>query len=167
MAAGAEIVENGWTIIAHPLFAEQLELLRGEFLEDRRRDPEGYRRRASTKRLVAVLKLARERIPADPGHASFRQGKTLGADRKHWFRAKFFQQYRLFYRFDSRAKIILLVWLNDDSTLRAYGSRTDAYSVFKAMLDRGDPPNDFDKLLAEARADAERRIDLFRDPDKE
>ena len=29
----------------------------------------------------------------------YRQGGTLGDDRKHWFRAKFFQQYRLFFRY--------------------------------------------------------------------
>ena len=29
----------------------------------------------------------------------YRQGGTLGDDRKHWFRAKFLQQYRLFFRY--------------------------------------------------------------------
>jgi len=57
-------------------------------------------------------------IPADPGAPAFRQGDTLGEARKHWFRAKCFQQYRLFYRFSSEAGIIVLAWVNDETTLR-------------------------------------------------
>ncbi|WP_246506000.1 type II toxin-antitoxin system YhaV family toxin [Mesorhizobium silamurunense] len=30
----------------------------------------------------------------------------------------------MFFRFDSASKIILLAWVNDDDTMRAYGSRT-------------------------------------------
>ncbi len=32
---------------------------------------------------------------------------------------------------------------NDDTTLRAYDSRTDAYRVFKGMLEDGNPPGDW------------------------
>lgn len=103
-----------------------------------------------TKRLAVTYKLIAEVIPSDPAAAQFRQGDTLGADRKHWFRAKFFQQYRLFFRFDSTSRIIILAWVNDEATLRAYGSKTDAYAVFKGMLDDGDPPDDFYTLKAAA-----------------
>lgn len=37
--------------------------------------------------------------------------------------------------------------MNDADTLRADGSKTDAYAVFKKMLDKGDPPDDWDSLL--------------------
>ena len=36
-------------------------------------------------------------------------------------------------------------------TLRAYQSKTDAYRVFRKMLDSGNPPDDWASLLAEAR----------------
>lgn len=88
--------------------------------------------------------------------AEFRQGDTLGEKRQHWFRAKFFQQYRLFFRFDSTAKVIILAWVNDEQTLRAYKSKTDAYMVFKGMLDDGNPPASFDVLMRDAAAAAER-----------
>ena len=80
---------------------------------------------------------------------------TLGDQRKHWFRAKFFQQYRLFYRFDSDAHVIVLAWVNDEQTLRAYGSRTDAYVTFRGMLENGNQPDDLDALLREAKAVSE------------
>jgi len=62
-------------------------------------------------------------IPQDPTRKEYQQGLTLGAEHRHWRRAKFFQQYRLFFRFHSRSKLIVLGWVNDTGTKRAYGSR--------------------------------------------
>ena len=146
----APLVVNGWSIYAHPIFLDQLDALIEDVEARKARDPLTYATKNSARRLAAIFKLAQEVIPSDPAAAQFRQGDTLGADRKHWFRANFFQQYRLFFRFDSASKIIVLAWVNDETTLRAYGSRTDAYAVFKGMLDGGDPPDDFDALKAAA-----------------
>ena len=89
-----------------------------------------------------------EVIPVDPTRPEFRQGGTLGSSRKHWFRAKFGGgRFRLFFRYSSSAKIIIFAWVNDRDTLRTYGSKTDAYAVFKGMLDHGNPPEDWDALL--------------------
>ncbi|MFQ6552730.1 type II toxin-antitoxin system YhaV family toxin [Aestuariibius insulae] len=157
--ADAPLVVNGWSIYAHPLFLDQLEGLIEEVEQRKARDPRTWRKKNCTKRLAAILKLVRENIPADPGAPAFRQGDTLGETRKHWFRAKFFQQYRLFYRFNSEAKVIVLAWVNDEQTLRAYGSRTDAYATFRGMLASGNPPDDFKALMKEAAAAAERFAD--------
>lgn len=152
----APLVVNGWSIYAHPIFLDQLEGLTEEVEERKRRDPKTWRKKNCTKRLAAIFKLVTEAIPVDPGAPAFRQGDTLGDGRKHWFRAKFFQQYRLFYRFNSDAKVIVLAWVNDENTLRAYGSKTDAYATFRGMLDGGNPPDNFDSLMKEAAAVAER-----------
>jgi toxin YhaV len=154
--AETPLVVNGWAIYAHPIFLDQLEGLIGEVEARKARDPKGWKKKNCTKRLAAILKLVSENIPADPGASTFRQGNTLGEHRKHWFRAKFFQQYRLFFRFDSNAKVIVLAWVNDERSLRAYGNKTDAYATFKGMLDGGNPPDDFDALMKEAVAAAER-----------
>ena len=77
-------------------------------------------------------------------------------DRKHWFRAKFFQQYRLFFRYHAPSKVIVFAWVNDEATKRAYESADDAYRVFRRMLDSGRPPSDWDELLVEARAESQR-----------
>jgi len=152
----APLFVNGWSIYAHPVFLDQLDGLIEEIDDRKARDPAGYRKKNCTKRLAAIFKLVTEAIPTNPAAAQFRQGDTLGADRKHWFRAKFFQQYRLFFRFDSASRIIVLAWVNDDETLRTYGSKTDAYAAFKGMLDNGNPPDDFDTLKAAAQDAAER-----------
>lgn len=121
--------------------------------EDRRRYATGWRTRANAKLLAVILDFALNRVPAGPAEKMFRQGNTLGDDRKHWFRAKFGNgRYRLFFRFDSRAKVIVYAWVNDEQTLRTYGSNTDAYKVFRDMLNNGNPPDNWDKLLEAAKA---------------
>lgn len=55
---------------------------------------------------------------------------------------------RLFFRFQTSAKIVVIGWVNDDSTLRAYESKNDAYKVFARMLDNGNPPSNWDELLS-------------------
>lgn len=155
-SAEAPLVVSGWSIYAHPAFLDQLEELIAEVEARKVRDPKTWRKKNCSKRLAAILKLVTEVIPVDPGAREFRQGGTLGNHRKHWFRAKFFQQYRLFYRFNSDMRVIVVAWVNDDKALRAYGSKTDAYATFKGMLDRGNPPDDFDALMKDAVKAAER-----------
>jgi toxin YhaV len=151
-APAAPLVVNGWSIFAHPLFCDQVERLISQVTELKQRDPANYARKNPTKRLTAINKLAFEAIPQDPAAREYRQGDTLGSSHSHWFRAKFFQQYRLFFRFHSESKVIILAWVNDEGTLRARESKDDAYQVFRKMLERGRPPTGWDQLLAESRA---------------
>ena len=142
---------NGWTLYEHPYFADQLEALTEEVKRLKTKNPTNYRNKNTTKRLAAIQKLILEEIPADPSAEKFRQGKTLGAKHAHWRRAKFYQQYRLYFRYDSEARVIVYAWVNDEDTKRAYGSKTDAYAVFKKMLDSGNPPDDFKALMKAAK----------------
>lgn len=145
------IVVNGWTIYAHPLLLDQLDKLTTAVEKAKAKDPRGWPRAANAKVLAAVRSLMFETVPSDPTRPEYRQGGTLGAARKHWFRAKFGNgRFRLFFRYDSRSKVIIFAWVNDDTTLRTYGSKTDAYAVFKGMLDKGNPPDDWAALLQAA-----------------
>lgn len=150
------LVVHGWTIFAHPLFLNQIEVLTQQVAALKQKDSIGYVKKNATKRLAAIVKLAFEVIPQDPARPEYRQGNTLGEDHKHWFRAKFFQQYRLFFRYHASAKVIVYAWVNDADTKRAYESRDDAYQVFRKMLASGHPPDDWEQLLAEARTESGR-----------
>jgi toxin YhaV len=150
------LVVNGWTLFAHPIFVDQLDTLTAQVEALKRKDPAGYVKKNAANRLAAIAKLAFEVIPQGPARPEYRQGNTLGDEHKHWFRAKFFQQYRLFFRFHAQAKVIVFAWVNDEDTKRAYESAGDAYRVFRRMLDSGRPPSDWGQLLAEARAESER-----------
>jgi toxin YhaV len=156
VAEPAPLVINGWSIYAHPQFLAQLEALIAEVAALRAKDPTGYQKKNAAKRLAAIRKLAFEAIPEDPTRPEYRLGNALGEAHKHWFRAKFFQQYRLFFRFHTPSKVLVFAWVNDVDTKRAYESDDDAYLVFQKMLGDGDPPSDWEALLAAAKLQSER-----------
>jgi len=152
MSVSSPVVDTqSWQAIGHPVFLDQLEKLikRVEWLKVK--DPANWHRSAPAKLLEALRKLVFETIPLDPSRPEYRQGVTLGDDRKHWFRAKFGSgRFRLFFRYSSSARIIIFAWVNDETTLRTYGAKSDAYAVFRRMLDKGNPPDDWGALLAAA-----------------
>jgi toxin YhaV len=78
-----------------------------------------------------------EAVPSDPARDEYRQGNTLGPDYRHWRRAKIGRRFRVFFRYDSKAKIIVFAWVNDEQTLRAAGSKSDPYAVFEKCLHEG------------------------------
>ncbi len=139
---------HGWTLYLHPLFQQQLERLTAQVEALQAKDAAKYKEEAATKLLATINRFIREIIPSNPNAPEFRQGNTLGPDNRHWFRAKFHERYRLFYRFSSKEKVIVYAWVNDENTLRKAGSKTDPYAVFRAMLAAGDPPASMAELLA-------------------
>jgi toxin YhaV len=151
------LVINGWTVFAHPLFLAQIETLIRQVEAFRQKDPAGFLKKNASKRLVAITRLAFAIIPQDPTRPEYRQGGALGDNHKHWFRAKFFQQYRLFFRYHAAAKIIVFAWVNDEDSKRAYESNDDAYRTFRKMLASGHPPDDWNKLCVEA-SDGNQRL---------
>ena len=134
---------NEWALINHPLFEAQLQKLEAEVEKKGKQSFAG-------KLLRSIEKITNEVVPNDPSSKVFRQGLTLGPEYKHWRRVVFHQQYRLFFRYDSRMKVIIYVWMNDEDTKRAYESKTDAYLVFQKMLESGYPPGEFAELLRQS-----------------
>jgi toxin YhaV len=143
---------NGWRLYGHRLFVGQLNKLVVEVKQLRQNDPTGYEAHPKAKFLATINRLIRQTVPEDPIAPEYRQGNTLGKFNKHWFRAKFHGRYRLFFRFSSQHKIIIYTWLNDEKTLRKAGAKTDPYFIFQSMLKSGDPPQNFEQLLADSTA---------------
>ena len=57
-----------------------------------------------------------EVIPQDPSRAEYRQGNTLGRGYRYWRRARIGGRFRLFFRYDAKAKVIIYAWMNDERT---------------------------------------------------
>lgn len=150
MSSTDAIIVNGWCLLAHSLCINQLETLVEQVDRLKQKKSASYKNKNASKRLAAISKLIFEKIPENPTLPEYRQGSTLGSEYKHWFRAKFFQQYRLFFRYHLESKIIIYAWVNDEATLRACSSKTDAYSVFKKMLKNGRPPDKWEDLMNQA-----------------
>lgn len=145
---------NGWKIFFHQCFLDQIIELVENVKKLKASDPSGYKKKNVTKLLTAIKKVIEERIARNPLDPIFHQGNTLGPNNKHWFRAKFLQQFRLFFRCSEEHKIIVIGWVNDFNTLRSYDSKSDAYKVFSSKLKAGKPPSDWQTLLKEASATA-------------
>lgn len=138
---------HGWLLLAHPHFEDQWSRWVNDVRRLAKRNPSAYTQHPKTKRMATLNTLVFEHIPQDPGHPRWLQGNTLGPANRAWRRAKFGERYRLFFRFDSSSQIIIYGWVNDEKSLRARDSKTDAYAVFARMLRSGNPPSTWDDLL--------------------
>lgn len=151
---------HGWTLAFHPCLLGQLErLVVAAEKEVERAGRSGANRPGPNQKLLAhVFDLMFEAIPHDPNAPDYRLGHTLGRKHVHWRRGKTGGgRYRLFFRFRSDARLIVFAWINDEQSLRTYGSASDAYRVFADRLARGTPPDDWDTLVAEAGTAAARQ----------
>ena len=147
------LIVTGWQVFAHPLLLDQLDKLIATVQAEKKKHPQTFQSAANTKVLAALNDLIFKTIPNDPSRKEYRHGGTLGEEYRHWFRAKFGNgRFRLFFRYSSSMKVIVFAWVNDETTLRQYGARTDAYAVFGRMLEKGDPPDDWDALLKAAKS---------------
>lgn len=132
---------------------EQLRRLHAAVQRAERSDPTGFEGNANVKLFRALSQLTLDVVPRDPAPDEFRQGNTLGVAYRHWRRARIGRRFRLFFRYDSRAKVIVYAWVDDGQTLRSAGSSSDPYAIFERMLGRGNPPDDWTALVAASRED--------------
>jgi len=117
---------HGWGLLGHKLLLDQLDKLIVAAERARQSDSAGWQGNANVKLLAALRDLMLDRVPHDPLAAEFRQGNTLGPAHRHWFRAKFgANRFRLFFRADSTARIVVYAWVNDRDTLRKAGAASD------------------------------------------
>lgn len=147
------IQRNGWNLLFHECLVEQLQKLNTAAERAQKQDPRGSESNANVRLFAALSKLIFDAVPSDPNREAYRQGNTMGAAFRYWRRAKIGRRFRLFFRFDSKTRIIIFTWVNDENTLRASGSKSDPYVVFQRMLERGHPPDDWADLLSASHTD--------------
>lgn len=135
------VVKHGWTLYAHPFLLDQIDRLSAQAIKEA--NPQGD----AAKVLTWLQRALFDEIPQDPTLAGYRQGHTLGKGNTHWFRDKYAGRFRLFFRYDTRAKVVIFAWVNDENTLRTRGAKNDAYAVFRDMLANGNPPTKWADLL--------------------
>ena len=147
------MIANGWHLYYHRLFKVALDELETAVEKLATDNPTGYKTHPKTRLLASVYRTVKQLVPAHPGAADFRLGKTLGATNTNWRRVKkgVPDRCRLFFRFASTpTQAIVYVWFNDEDSLRKAGSKTDVYEAFKRMLARGVVPGGIDALLQDS-----------------
>ena len=142
---------HGWNLLFHEGLIEQLQKLQTAAQKAQTQDPQGFESNANVKLFNALAQLMLETVPSDPSRDEYRQGNTMGPAFRHWRRANLGRRFRLFFRFDSKTRIIIFAWVNDENTLRSSGSKTDPYAVFQKMLQRGNPPDDWAALVSASK----------------
>ena len=145
-----KLSQTDWRLYVHPAFSETFDALVAAVARLRTADPARYNEHPKTKLLRRVLDLIETEIPRNPGGAEFSLGNTLGSAHRHWRRAKFLGRFRLFFRYSSKARVIIYAWVNDENTLRQAGGRNDPYTVFGRLLRQGRPPDDWNTLIRQA-----------------
>lgn len=144
---------HGWNLLFHECVIEQLQKLHAAVGRAQAQDAHGFESNANVKLFNALSQLILETVPSDPNREDYRQGNTMGTAFRHWRRARIGRRFRLFFRFDSKARIIIFAWVNDENTLRSSGSKSDPYVVFQKMLQRGRPPDDWAALVSAGKTD--------------
>jgi toxin YhaV len=147
------IQRNGWNLLFHECLSDQLKKLHTAAERAKQQNPESFETNANVRLFGALSKLLFDVVPSDPNREEYRQGNTMGTAFRHWRRAKIGRRFRLFFRFDSKTRIIIFAWVNDENTLRSSGSKSDPYIVFQRMLERGHPPDDWAALMAASQSD--------------
>lgn len=147
------IQRHGWNLLFHECLSDQLQKLYAATQRAEQQDPQGFESNANVRLFGGLSKLIFDVVPSDPNREEYRQGNTMGVTFRHWRRAKLGQRFRLFFRFDSKTRVIIFAWVNDENTLRSSGSKSDPYTVFQRMLERGHPPDDWAALVAVSRTD--------------
>ena len=105
--------------------------------------PAAYEAHPDVKAFVAVRRIVSDTVPTDPRHPDYRLTGPLAKFRRVKGRG-LPRRYRLFFVLSEEAKVIIVLYLNDDATLRKQGSSTDPYAVFRRLVERGEISGGFE-----------------------
>jgi len=138
-------VINGWIVLGHPLFAHRYVALRDDVRRLRTElDADAYVQHPTVKLFAALRRLITEIVPQDPNAPAYMLRGSLAQYR----RAKgkgLPPRYRLFWIFSTQAKAIVFLYINDETTLRKEGAKSDPYAVFERLVARGEIGVDFEE----------------------
>lgn len=143
--------ETDWEIYFHKLFQEQYHELIKTVEALQKKNPKAYKLHSKTKLLARLHNVIYNDVLEDPLNRKFQLSNTL-KKHKEWRRVKsgLPSRYRLFFRFYSKQKRIVFVWMNEAGTLRAKGGKYDVYTVFEGLLEKGEIPSDYKDLFKDA-----------------
>lgn len=140
---------HGWNLLFHDGLIEQLQKLQTAAQKAKAQDPQGFESNANLKLFNALAQLMLETVPSDPSRDEYRKGNTMGPAFRHWRRAKLGRRFRLFFRFDSKTRIIIFMAMMEAQTYLAKRQARADLNAFDAVMARtgGEPPREGDRIL--------------------
>ena len=127
---------HGWNLLFHEGLIEQLQKLQAAAQKAKAQDPQGFESNANLKLFNALAQLMLETVPSDPSRDEYRQGNTMGPAFRHWRRAKLGRRFRLFFRFDSKTRIIIFMAMMEAQTYLAKRQARADLNAFDAVMAR-------------------------------
>lgn len=116
---------HGWTLLFHDRVVGQLAKLQAAAeVEAKNEQPTGGSN-ANGKLLEALSRLMLDRVPSEPGRPEYRQGSAMEQAHAHWRQASIGRRFVLFFRYDSKAKVIIYAWVRDMKARREIEKRIE------------------------------------------
>jgi toxin YhaV len=100
-------------LLFHDQVLERLSRLHSAALRAERHDPAGFDDRAAALLFGELSQILLKSVPADPSRSDYRQGGALGTTHRHWRQANVGRRPGVFFRFDSRSRVIVYGWICD------------------------------------------------------
>ena len=146
-------MSQSWKIFFFDIFYVQFNQLLSNVEELKAKDPSGYKSHQKTKLFAKVWAVIKTQIAINPKNKIFNLGDFLPKEYRTYKRAKsgLPARYRMFFRYRSDEGKIIIIWMNDEFSLRKGGSKTDVYAVFLRMLQNKTIPPNWQKLLGNSK----------------
>ena len=107
---------QGWTRLFHECVIGHLRRMNAAAQRAERQDPQAAGHHANFKLFRALSHLIQDGVPSDPDRDEYRQGNTLCPAFRLWRREMIGRRFRLFFRYDVKARVIVSAWVNEFQT---------------------------------------------------
>lgn len=94
-------------MLFHDGVLRQLQSLHAATRHAQQHNPAGVD--ADTKLFRTLSRLMLDTVPSNPSRDEYRPNGALGPDRRHWRRAEIGSRFRLYFRYDAKANLIVYV----------------------------------------------------------
>ncbi len=108
---------HGWTLLFHDRVIEQLRGLQARAecaKQDDRQGCEGY---ANLGLFHTLSRLILEVVPSNPSRDAYVPDNMQGQIGGHWRRVEIGRSFQLFFRYDSKARVIVFAWIHEEQAL--------------------------------------------------
>lgn len=114
---------HGWTLLFHDRVIEQLRGLQARSERAAQGTPQGREANANLGLFRPLSRLILEVVPRDPSRDAYLPDNMQGLMGGYWRRVEIGRRRWLFFRYDSKAKVIVFAWLHEEKI--GHGSSLD------------------------------------------
>ena len=111
---------HGWTLLFHEGVIEQLRKVHAAAVQVSESEPQQFDGNANAKLFRALSQWVMDAVPGDPSRDAFRHCNIAEPAHSNWRCAKIGGRFRLFFRYDAKAKVI--VFAATQGSVRGDGS---------------------------------------------